>query len=369
MADWALACTVKAPLDQILAFVAHHQMLGASAITVFFDDPADPAFDGVRHLPGVTAIRTDEAYWQALCGHRPERHQNRQSRNIQTAYKTTELPWIGHLDVDEFLWPGPGIGSGVGTGDGASPQNDGRARLKSSPGPGPGAADGGGVVRAGLAAGAAPWPDATAPDPGWIGTLLDAVPKDLLTLRAAPFEALCDLDAAPAASKAGMGPFRARWFRGNLRGDARAALRARLFGPYAALLPEGLLSHAVGKSFFRTGVKGLSPRLHGAFRHGERVIGPPFSPDLVHLHYHAQDRQAWLDLLPFRLSRGAYQYRPELAAYLAAADADERLRFYDQTQAFRAEDAEALTSAGCLIEARIDRQAQIAGLTLAGKAP
>ncbi|QYK41483.1 MAG: glycosyltransferase family 2 protein [Paracoccaceae bacterium] len=105
MTGWGLVATVKAPADQVLAFVAHHLSLGASQIWLHFDDPADPAADRAARLPRVTAIRCDDAYWQGLIGRRPGKHQLRQSRNAERVYATAHLPWIAHIDVDEFLCP------------------------------------------------------------------------------------------------------------------------------------------------------------------------------------------------------------------------------------------------------------------------
>lgn len=105
MADWGLCATIKAPRDQVLAFVAHHLGLGASHIWLFFDDPNDRAFEEVAKIDRVTATRCDDAYWQSVCKTRPDAHQNRQSRNMRRVYDLAALQWIGHLDVDEFLHP------------------------------------------------------------------------------------------------------------------------------------------------------------------------------------------------------------------------------------------------------------------------
>lgn len=102
MARWGLVTTVKAPEDQILAFVAHHLSLGADRIWIYFDNPDDPAFDRVASLPKVTATRCTDSYWAAR-GRRHERHQNRQARNARDAQGQCDLDWLGHIDVDEFL--------------------------------------------------------------------------------------------------------------------------------------------------------------------------------------------------------------------------------------------------------------------------
>ncbi len=104
MTDWGLVTTVKAPPEKVLAFVAHHLSLGCARIWLYFDDPEDPAFDAIADLPHVTAVRCDAEHWEKLRT-RPERHQNRQVKNAQATWKACRLPWLGHIDVDEFLWP------------------------------------------------------------------------------------------------------------------------------------------------------------------------------------------------------------------------------------------------------------------------
>jgi hypothetical protein len=102
MVSWGLVATVKAPEEQVLAFVAHHLSLGAQHIWLYFDDPDDPAFARASGLHGVTATRCTDAYWTARRG-RHERHQNRQARNARDAQGQCKLDWLGHIDVDEFL--------------------------------------------------------------------------------------------------------------------------------------------------------------------------------------------------------------------------------------------------------------------------
>ncbi len=102
MPGWGLVATVKAPEEQVLAFVAHHLSLGARRLWLYFDDPDDPAFARVARLPRVNATRCTEAYW-ATRGGRDDRHQNRQVRNARDAQHKCRLDWLGHVDVDEFL--------------------------------------------------------------------------------------------------------------------------------------------------------------------------------------------------------------------------------------------------------------------------
>ena len=264
MTTWGICATVKAPAEQVHAFVAHHLGIGAAHIWLHFDDADDAA--GLLNHPQITNIRCTDAYWMELMGKRPDKHQNRQSRNAQRVYKLGALPWIAHIDVDEFILP----------------QTD-------------------------------------------IAAALGALPSDQPILRMAPWEALHDPTLADDI-------FTARHFRAALNGDRHAAARARVFGDYADLLCNGVLSHFAGKCFFRTGLARFEPRIHGAFRAGERVPGGAFSPSIHLLHFHAEDPARWRDRLQFRLTRGAYQYNPALQEWLLAADDTAIDQFYLATQ-------------------------------------
>lgn len=187
-----------------------------------------------------------------------------------------------------------------------------------------------------------------------VAEMLAALPPEQILCRAEPFEAMHDPDLADDI-------YNATAFRAALK-PRHAALRAPVLGRFKDVLPEAMLSHANGKAFFRTGVPGLSPRLHGAFRDGQRLEAPPFQPGLALLHFHAQDRAAWSAALPFRLTRGAYQYHPELQAFLASARPDEVAAFYAETQMLAPQKRALLRSEGRLIEVRLalrDKVAQI----------
>lgn len=294
-AAFGLVATVKAPAEQLLAFLTWHFDQGAAHISLYFDEPEDPAREICRRLAGpreLSLIACDGAHWARLKG-RPDRHQNRQSKNAAHAYRASRLDWLGHIDGDEFLLASP------------------------------------------------------AP-----GQILGQLPQDQILCRAEPFEALHDPGLADDI-------FTARQFRGALKAR-HAALRSLVMGPYAAYLPEAMLSHSVGKAFFRCGIPGLSPRLHGAFMAGERLPGPPFQPGLQLLHFHAQDRAAWLRALPFRLTRGAYQYHPQLQLFLSSASPEEMAAFYDETQILTPQKARALREAGRLVETDLRLTARIA---------
>jgi hypothetical protein len=160
-----------------------------------------------------------------------------------------------------------------------------------------------------------------------IPEILAGLPPDRLILRAEPWEALGDPRLPDDI-------FTARLFRQALP-PGREALAHALYGDKGALLERGMLSHTVGKCFFRSGIPGMTGRIHGARLNGEPVPGGPFHPDLALLHFHAQDREAWLSRLPYRLAKGAYQYRPQMQAWLTAQDPEGVAEFYDCVQRAR----------------------------------
>jgi hypothetical protein len=287
MSNWGICTTVKSPPEQVQAFAAYHLNLGAAHIWLHFDDPEDPAADLFNH-PQITTTRCTDSYWMGYIGKRPDRHQNRQGRNMHRIYKQAPLPWIAHIDVDEYILP----------------QTD-------------------------------------------ISAALAALPADQPMLRMPPYEALHDPTLPDDI-------FTATQFRAALTGTHRADARARVFGPYAPLLENGVLSHSAGKCFFRTGLARFEPRLHGAFRAGARVPGGDFSPDIALLHFHAEDPARWRDRLQFRLTRGAYQFNAALQQWLLAADDLAIDQFYLEIQTATPETLGRLRRENALLTANLN---------------
>jgi hypothetical protein len=186
-----------------------------------------------------------------------------------------------------------------------------------------------------------------------VADCLADIPAATIVTRLEPFEAMHDPQLPDDV-------YTARAFRGALRHDRRH-LRPGVLGPYAEVNRDGLLSHANGKVIFRTGIRGLGPRLHGVFLDGVRVEAG-WHPEMKLLHFHAQDRLAWRAALPFRLTRGAYQYRPELQAFLQGATPDEIDRFYLRTQVLPPDLLASLQEAGLVIVADLGLRRKVAAL-------
>jgi hypothetical protein len=182
-----------------------------------------------------------------------------------------------------------------------------------------------------------------------LAEILAAVSADTVAAKLEPFEAMHDPSLPDDI-------FTACDFRGALRHQQS------VLNPYLAINPDGLLSHSNGKVIFRTGIKGLAPRIHSVFLKGQRLELRNWHPEVVLLHFHAQDRQAWRTALPFRLTRGAYQYRPGLQAFLQAATPEEIDTFYLQTQVLTQDSRAALQAMGRVIFADLGLRQKVQAL-------
>jgi hypothetical protein len=187
-----------------------------------------------------------------------------------------------------------------------------------------------------------------------VADILAALPADTIAARLEPFEAMHD-PLLPDDI------YTARVFRGALRPNHRPQGQEPPV-PGTAINPDGLLSHANGKVIFRTGIKGLAPRIHSVFFRGTRLQAGDWHPELKLLHFHAQDRKAWREALAFRLTRGAYMYRPGLQSFLQDASDDEIDRFYLQTQTMSAEEVARLQAEGRVIVADLDLSRKVQAL-------
>ena len=296
MTRWSICTTVKAPTDQVLAFVAHHLDIGADEIWLYFDDPEDVAASAAEKINRVKVTRCDATYWSGFRWGRPKTHQNRQGQNARRSYGLTTNPWLCHIDVDEFIVPQIAVSS-----------------------------------------------------------VLDATAAGTILIRMAPWEALFDPNVAEDV-------FTARHFRSALKGTVHMEDRAKVFGTFAFLMPTGMLSHAVGKCFFKVGVKDFNIRLHGADLKGERHTVPDFQQALPLLHFHAQSKKEWLERLDFRLERGAYQHNLGLVTYLDVGGKSGRSAFYDEVQTATPAMLHHLRSIGALIEVDLTLRPKMAAM-------
>ncbi|MDA7426628.1 glycosyltransferase family 2 protein [Thalassococcus lentus] len=106
---WGIVSTIKAPLHAVLDFAAWHLERGAHRLYIYLDEQAPETLNTLQAHPKIRAVHTDDAWWDKRKG-RPEKHQVRQSMNARHANnRKTEVDWLAHIDVDEFLIPGSPI--------------------------------------------------------------------------------------------------------------------------------------------------------------------------------------------------------------------------------------------------------------------
>lgn len=106
MTTWGLSATILAPAPEILRFAAHHLDQGAHRLYLYLDADTPDAYAPLKAHPKVRVQTCDAAHWKRLGSKRPQKHQARQTLNATHAYnRRTEVDWLIHMDVDEFLIP------------------------------------------------------------------------------------------------------------------------------------------------------------------------------------------------------------------------------------------------------------------------
>jgi hypothetical protein len=187
-----------------------------------------------------------------------------------------------------------------------------------------------------------------------VDAILDDAAPSTLVMKLEPFEAMHDPLLPDDV-------YTAREFRGALRHEVWKT-RWKALGPYRRIIRDGMLSHTVGKVIFRTKIPKLRPKLHAVLLEGDFVRVPDWHPELRLLHFHAQDQAAWLDALPFRLTKGAYQFRPDLKRFLQDATPKEIEKFYLRTQVLSVDLADELQKLGRVVVADLGLRAKVQAL-------
>jgi hypothetical protein len=187
-----------------------------------------------------------------------------------------------------------------------------------------------------------------------IAEILDEALPETIAMKLEPFEAMHD-PLLPDDI------YTSREFRGALRHEHWPHRQATL-GAYQKMIRQGMLSHTVGKMIYRTRIPGLLPRLHTVTVDKVVVPVPTWHAEMKLLHFHAQEKDTWLAALPFRLTRGAYQFRPELQAFLAEASPEEIDRFYRRTQILPVDLRDELAKVGRVIIADLGLRAKVQAL-------
>ena len=100
---WGTVSLVKAPLTRIAAFAAHHLDMGADRIHLHLDEPQPEVLDFLARHPGIAVTTCDSAWWAGQKKPRMKTHQLRQAWIATQTYQTSDLDFLAHIDVDEFI--------------------------------------------------------------------------------------------------------------------------------------------------------------------------------------------------------------------------------------------------------------------------
>ncbi len=259
MTNWGIVSTIKAPLNQIAGFAAHHLDLGAHRIFIYLDDGDEAMRTALNAHPKLRVTLCDAAYWNKRKRARPDKHQPRQTANAAHAYRRAgDVDWLAHIDVDEFLLP------------------------------------------------------ATPAEPDFAAQLA-TLPQDATCARLRPVEALANPDGtAPQYFKACA-----------INRAQRLKQTAQVYPGWGAAMNGGFLSHVQGKMVYRTGLDGLQARIHNIFVDGAENPGQQELPDMTLLHYHAANFDGFYKHFAYRHAQGSYRAelkpnRPEAEGGLSA---------------------------------------------------
>lgn len=137
-----------------------------------------------------------------------------------------------------------------------------------------------------------------------VGAHLATLPAHTLSARVRPIEALAGGDGCH--------------FKSFVPGDARAVLMEELYPTYGRYVRGGFLSHVAGKLFVRTGLDGITLRIHNIFLGDVQNPESADFPAVDLCHRHAKPWDEWLETYRYRLAKGSY--RAELPPAISKAN-------------------------------------------------
>ncbi|MEM6624979.1 MAG: glycosyltransferase family 2 protein [Pseudomonadota bacterium] len=241
MATWSVVATVREPIDVLRAFAAHHLLLGAERVHLYFDDPDDPNLWLFQNERRIIMESCDAAYWRRQGRARPEMIQDRQDINATGALRRCGSDWLVHTDADEFL-----------------------------------------ITR------------------GQVDTALDQIALQEAAVHVPRCERLRPRWRASSSRYDGLFKRTAkrRWL-------ARRLHRLAIWLAYCEdwkLLRMGFFSHIHGKVFVRTGRSEMAHGSHACLRDGSPVE-PWHQRSFILLHFFANNQDDWLRKLRFKRPR------------------------------------------------------------------
>ncbi|WP_170413896.1 glycosyltransferase family 2 protein [Ruegeria atlantica] len=104
MTTWGIVTTLRGTTQEILRFAAYHLDLDPDKIYIYLDEPNPEAREIIDRHPKIKVRNCDAKFWARRNRERPQKHQVRQTANATQAYRRTDLDWLAHIDIDEFIW-------------------------------------------------------------------------------------------------------------------------------------------------------------------------------------------------------------------------------------------------------------------------
>lgn len=102
--EWQVGAILNEPLADTLRFAAWYLEMGASKITLFFDNPQDPAIRVLGNHAKISCVPCDAAFWASVGMSPNVRFVRRQIRAITDYYRRQSDGWFLNVDCDEFLY-------------------------------------------------------------------------------------------------------------------------------------------------------------------------------------------------------------------------------------------------------------------------
>ncbi|MEL6467198.1 MAG: glycosyltransferase family 2 protein [Pseudomonadota bacterium] len=96
-------------------------------------------------------------------------------------------------------------------------------------------------------------------------------------------------------------------------GPQRTMIARQIYPTFGVYLRGGFVSHVLGKVFVRTGLRGLTVKIHHAFQEDKPLPGQDLARvDLAHCHATSWD--TWRTAYDYRLDKGSYRQELKAAA-------------------------------------------------------
>ncbi len=101
--SWHVGAILREDPEDTLRFAAWYLDAGADRLTLYFDDPQDPAIGVLCHHPRIGCIPCTPDFWMDLGLDPDSRFTKRQNAALTHAYRQSDADWFLNVDADEFV--------------------------------------------------------------------------------------------------------------------------------------------------------------------------------------------------------------------------------------------------------------------------